>query len=852
MPIKLQRDPSCTMCRLHQTAAHVCLIGQGPIPCEVMVIGEAPGRREDASGKAFVGSSGGLLEELLSANDFDRDDIFISNAVHCRPPQNRTPSKGEIKACKHWLDKELAAVRPKFVLLLGNVALQSITGKPGIKKRRGKPFEQDGRIYLPAYHPSFVLRDPSNRPLLERDIALFRTIVSKGEIPREDALDIVIVRTELQVQQMLHDLHSTVSIDIETTCLYPWGQYKDNDMTQEFTKPAINTLGFGTRHKQYIVPVSHSESPWSPEAIKSIVKRIGERLVDCFIVAHNGKFDFLWKWVHLGVEWYQEFDFDTMLAHYILNENSRHGLKELAQKFCGAPDWDVDADTKKGNASLERLALYQAHDLYYTRRLRFIFGRMLSEDPPVKRIFDEIMMPCARLFVEIEYDGVCIDITKMDEAEAYLRNELEESQKELGKYGDINWGSPKQLGELLFVKLKIPVIDKTPTGAASTSESVIKRIDHPIAKALLRFRAAKQQMSFFIEGWKPYIVKDAAGNHYLHPSFKLHGTVTGRLSCEHPNLQQVPRDKRIRSLIFAPPGEQLGEADLSQIELRIAAHLANEKTMIEMFHTGVDVHWSTALREIERGGGQKELVLDTARTYTQNKKLTYSECFEILLEAGPDAAAEINDEWKELRKKAKAVNFGFLFGMWWKKFKLYARDNYGVDVSDEQAQDAREFFFSTYKFADWHKRQRTFARRNGYVVSLSGRKRRLPDAQLFDDVPERREAERQAINSPVQGFANEINLMSALQLRREFTRDQVKICGTVHDAILYRSPDEWIGPVTKRLLQIMSGPDLFELFGIELRVPICAEAKIGPWSTGIAYDKWVKQNAKLSRSGRSC
>jgi uracil-DNA glycosylase family 4 len=952
----LTRDPLCRDCKLGATAQFTCLLGAGPTPCDVMIIGEAPGRREDASGKAFVGSSGGLLDEALIKYGFDRDEVFISNAVHCRPPGNRTPTKGEIKACKKWLDHELAVVKPKFVLLLGNVALQSITEKPGIQRRRGKPIEQDGRIYLPTFHPSFILRDPSQRPLLDRDFSLFRTIIGKGEIPREDALDIVIVRNDKQVDELIEALVGTVSIDIETTCLYPWGQYKDDDLTKEFTEPKINTLGFGTRRKQYILPVSHRESPWSPSAVKSIVKRIDKRLADCYVVAHNGKFDFLWKWVHFGVEWYQDFDFDTMLAHYMLDENSRHGLKGLAQKFCGAPDWDVDADTKKGNASLDRLSLYQAHDLYYTRKLRFIFGKMLDEDENIKRVFEEIMMPCARLFVEIEYDGVCIDMSKMDEAEKYLKKELDESQKELKKYGDINWGSPKQLGELLFTKLKIPVIEKTPTGQPSTSESVIKRIDHPIAKALLRFRGAKQQLSFFIEGWKPYIVK-TDDNHFLHPSFKLHGTVTGRLSCEHPNLQQVPRDKRIRSLIGAPPGEAFGEADLSQIELRIAAELAQENTMLEMFRTGRDVHWITALRELERGGGgdHVETILKTTKMYLMrhhlpangvgakillglwgdiqddeeckkllqlaseewldkkarsrigrqsdwieesivggglsdmakkiskgslralreyaacvsspqerkpvgSKEIEFSDAMQILSRIGSSIAEELQQEWdekdpsklwKELRKKAKAISFGFLFGMYWRKFKMYARDNYGVDVTDEQAQDAREFFFDTYKFENWHNRQRRFARLNGYVVSLSGRKRRLPEALSFDDSPERREAERQAINSPVQGFANEINLMSAIQLRREFTRDEVKICATVHDAILYRCPQPLIGKVTERLLQIMSHPDLFDVFDIRMSVPICAEAKIGNWSIGTSYDKWKKQNAKPSGSHRA-
>src|SRR5690606_19881442 len=255
------------------------------------------------------------------------------------------------------------------------------------------------------------------------------------------------------------------------------------------------------------------------------------------------------------------------------------------------------------------------------------------------------------------------------------------------------------------------------------------------------------------------------------------------------------------------------------------------------------------LREIERGGGQKELVLSTARTATQNPKLTYGEAIDVLLKIGPDTAADIDERWKEMRKKAKAVNFGYLYGMWWKKFKIYARDNYGVTLDDKQARASREFYFATFRDLEaWHERQRRFARRNGYVRTLSGRKRRLPAAMLAEDTPERREAERQAINSPVQSFANELNLMAALQLREEYSRKVVRICGTVHDAILLRVRNDYVEEVHNRLLEIMRRPKLMDEFGIDIFVPIEGEGKVGPWGAGVPLDKWLKEqsNAKAN------
>jgi DNA polymerase I-like protein with 3'-5' exonuclease and polymerase domains len=287
--------------------------------------------------------------------------------------------------------------------------------------------------------------------------------------------------------------------------------------------------------------------------------------------------------------------------------------------------------------------------------------------------------------------------------------------------------------------------------------------------------------------------------------------------------------------------------DLSQIELRIAAELANEYNLLRVFNEGGDPHWQTAIREIERGAGYKKEVMKTARLHAEKHKKdwvpeSYSDAIEYLLEIGGEAAADLLDVWKELRKKAKAINFGYLYGMWWKKFKIYARDNYGVDVTDDEAEASREAFFELYPgFPEWHNKQRRFAQVNGYVRSLSGRKRRLPAAMGGRDTPERREAQRQAINSPVQSFANELNLMAALQMRSEFRRAWFGLVGTVHDAVLIEVRDDKVPFVYKRGLEIMSQPELLTDFDINLSVPIEADAKIGPWSKGKSLTKWLEE-----------
>lgn len=819
------RNDKCTLCPLHQTANYVCLLGVEKQPNDVMIIGEAPGRTEDETGKPFVGASGKLLREVLSANKVKG---YITNAVACRPPQNRTPKKKEIDACNYWLKKQINDTRPKYVLLLGNIALQSVLGIKGIKKYRGKPIEKDNVVCLPTYHPSYILasnRSGNNeRPIFERDIAQFKKIIDFGGVPFETKTRSKIVNTKKDVEEMLAALDGVVSWDLETTQLYPWGG-------------KIVTLGFGTASGEYSLFINHPDSPWSESEIENIIEAIDQRIHDCIIVAQNGKFDALWMMVHYGVSWLA--DFDTMLGHYILDENDRHDLERLAKIYFNAEPWDISLAEKQGKAPAYKIARYHAHDLYYTRELYFVLSKELKKDKKLYDIYYKLLMPAARLFVSIEHHGAYIDIPKMKDAEVYLKNLLSEAETRLNRWAKINWGSPKQVANFLYNTLGIECPQLTPKGAPSTSESTLKQIDHPCVSDIFKYRGAKQQLSFFIEGWKPFLVKGR-----IHPSFKLHGTVTGRLSCEHPNWQQVPRDRRIRSLVTAPPGWVLMEADLSQIELRIVAELSGDPTMTEAYKTGLDIHWMTAIREIERGAGKRELVLSTASTLMQKRITNYGEGIEIVLAAGPDAAAEIDEEWKDLRKKAKATNFGYVYGMWWKKFKIYARDNYDIELTDEQARESRRFFFDQYyRLESWHKEQKRFARLHGNVRSLIGRKRRLPDATSYYDSPFKDEALRQAVNSPVQSLASDLNLMVLLQMVDEFP-DTFRPIATVHDAILAEIRIDQVEKIVKRIEQVMEKPDLLEVFGVKLNIPICGEVKLGPWGSGVSLKKY--QQARVA------
>lgn len=822
---KLKRDPNCTDCGLCKTAEFVCLLGQGPRPCDIMIIGEAPGEREDDSGKPFVGRSGKLLEDLLwEYGKLKREDVYITNAVHCRPPDNRTPKRKEIEACKRWLQAEIKAVKPKYILTLGNIPLQSLFGIKGIRKHRGMPIEKDGIIYFPTYHPAYALRDERQKPVLAADIKMFTKIVAKGGIAKEEGLNYHIISSWKDVEQALEDIrkNDVLSIDTETTGLYQWDPGFD-----------IVSLGIGTRKHQWCFPLSHDEG-WlkdKPNLRRVLIKRIDKAIWRKALVMQNGKFDTLGMAVIYGVWWYV--DFDVMLAHYNLDENSPHDLGFLAQHFFDAIDYDIPLEEKHGHGPIKRHCRYLSLDAYYTRRLYYKFKKMLEEDQATKAIFECITMPVARMYADIEFLGPYINRKQLEKARLKYQAQSDEAREDLDelvpdkrqwknkKAGRIetgvNWGSPDQVADVLFNKLEMKPLDKTKGGKSSVNESVLLRLAKKsgsgakVAKTILTWREAKKNLEF-LDSWDKLAIKNR-----LHPSFKIHGTVTGRPSCENPNLQQVPRNPILRSVITAPENYTLVDADQSQVEMRIGTELSQDPVLKQIYQTGGDVHTKT--------------------------------CQEIM---------GIMKPTKEERKKAKAINFGFLFGMWWKKFILYARDNYDLEFTPREAQEVRTGYFRLYAgLAPWQNKQRRFANTHGYVRNLFGRKRRLPAAMRRDDSLECREAERQAINSPVQSMAVDITQAGALALHGDrinrpehpkaikprFSRDIFRLTGTIHDANLGECRNDKLRIVVPEIKKIMSWPPLMDVFGVRMSVPLVAEAELGPWGAPISEEKLLQSKS---------
>jgi uracil-DNA glycosylase family 4 len=768
----------------------------------VMILGEAPGYREDEEHRAFVGASGQLLREELQRAGIDTADCYISNVAKCRPPENRTPTITEIKTCAGaYLVQELETVDPDFVLLLGNSPLKALTGKSGITKHRGTPVGEHP-TFFPAFHPAYVLRQPQHTEVFRSDLARFSRLV-RGEASSATRTKVRIVRSVSGLRRLREEVMAApvISYDLET---WQEANMKKEGSMEWADDSVIVTCSFTTEvGRSTVVPLWHVTEPWKdPLKILRFLKPLLERK-NAKYVAHNGKYDCRWlaRW---GI--FVPQTFDTMLAAHILDENRSKGLKPLSQVLLGADAYNAGVDVANAyNEDLRKLCVYNGKDTDYTLRLYYIFREQLLKDRRLARIFARLMMPASNVLTQVERGGMYASEDRLKDQLEILEERHQKLRVKMCKYVPkhkrqaINFNSYPQVGEWLFKDLKLNPLKKTDGGNDSTDEDTLLQLqnDHPAVKHLLANRGVVKNLGY-LRSWQGKL----DGRSRIHTNYKLYGTVTGRISSEKPNLQQVPREGTMRTVFGAQPGWVFLEADYSQVELRIIAMLANETTLLRIFATGGDPHLATAAKV---SGLTPEQVLAS------------------------DATGKT-----ELRKKAKPVNFGFAYGMGEEKFIIYARNNYGINVTPEQSHAYRKAY---PKLLPWHNRQRRIVHRYQRVHSPLGRIRHLPDV-LSGDRQVVAEAERQAINSPVQSFASDLMLLSMVQLSERLRSNEARIVGTVHDAILFEVREDVVAPVAKLIKTVMEDMNVVKKrFGADVTVPIEVEIKIGQyWGAGKVMD----------------
>ncbi|MDD4971453.1 MAG: DNA polymerase I [Paludibacter sp.] len=510
-------------------------------------------------------------------------------------------------------------------------------------------------------------------------------------------------------------------------------------------------------------------------------------------IGQNMKFDLLML-MQYGIKLNGKL-FDTMIAHYLLQPELRHGMDYLAEillnyrtihfeDLVGAKGKN-QADIR--SVDLKKLCEYAAEDADVTFRLKQILEKELKANA-LESLFYDIEMPLMKVLATMEHTGVLIDSEALRQSSEILTQEMLELEEEIRKMAgyDFNVSSPMQVGEILFDRLKLDdKARKTKTGQYSTSEDVLEKIrsKHPIIGKILDYRGLKKLLSTYIDAL-PLLISPVTGK--VHTSYNQTVAVTGRLSSTNPNLQNIPiRDaqgKEIRKAFIPDAGSLFLSADYSQIELRIMAHLSGDANMMEAFISGLDIHTATAAKIYK-------IPLDEVTT--------------------------------EMRRKAKTANFGIIYGI--SVFGLSDR----LGIPRGEAKELIDGYFETYpdvkKYMDASIQR---AKEMGYVETLLGRKRTLPDINSQNGVV-RGFAERNAINAPIQGTAADIIKIAMVRIQNRLEKEnlQSKMTMQVHDELNFTVPTAELETVKKIVVDEMEQ-------AIKLNVPLIADCGVG--------DNWLE------------
>ena len=473
-----------------------------------------------------------------------------------------------------------------------------------------------------------------------------------------------------------------------------------------------------------------------------------------------------------GIE-LQGIQHDTMLQSYVYNSvATKHNMDDLAKKYLDINTVHYEDITGKGakqigfaEVPLEQASPYAAEDADITLRLHHYFTEKLNQDNLLLSLYQELEIPLISVLTRIERNGVLIDTDMLQQQSIELESQLIHLEQQAHDLAEqvFNLSSPKQIQEILYDKLKLPILKKTPKGQPSTAESVLEElaVDYPLPKLIMEHRSLSKLKSTYTDKL-PQQVNPNTGR--IHTSYHQAVTATGRLSSSNPNLQNIPirseEGRKIRQAFIAPNGYQLVAADYSQIELRIMAHLSGDEGLLSAFSQGLDVHSSTA-----------------------------SEVFNVSLDqVTPD-----------LRRSAKAINFGLIYGM--SAFGLAQQ----LGLNHSQAQSYIDLYFSRYpkvkKYMDNIKQQ---AKEQGYVETLFGRRLYLPEINAKQAV-RRQYAERTAINAPMQGTAADIIKIAMIRtdawLKQQHSSN--KMIMQVHDELVFEVQNADIESFSHEIRNIM-------------------------------------------------
>ena len=498
-------------------------------------------------------------------------------------------------------------------------------------------------------------------------------------------------------------------------------------------------------------------------------------------VSHNAK-RLIRALLNEGVE-FAGLGFDTALAAYLINPAARtYGLEDLAERFAGIEVTSPDQESSTGGGVQGAFDFSDGPDLdVYARRVLAIsrladsLGAEL-EDRSELDLYRAFELPLVGVLARMEAAGILVDREYLETMGEEMRSELASLESSIHEHAGeaFNVNSTDQLAHILYTKLELPVLKKTPGGKPSTDASVLEKLDHPLVIHLLRYRELEKLRSTYIDGYLPLIAADGR----IHTTFNQMAATTGRLSSEEPNLQNIPvrsdTGRSVRRAFIAPPGSVFVVADYSQIELRVLAHMCGDPALVEAFRSGLDIHTATAAR---------------------------------VFEVSPELVSA------EMRRMAKVINFGLLYGM--EAFGLAQR----LGSSRDEARAHIDAYFDGFPDVKaFLEGVVTEARRNGYTSTLFGRRRYLPELKS-DNFRIRQMGERMALNAPIQGTAADIIKKAMIELEPQLPAP-ARMLLQIHDELIIEAPSTETETVTAIVREVMEHV-------VDLDVPLVVDLATG-------------------------
>ena len=810
-------NKGCTACPLYSTAHTVCMSGSGNIKAKAMIIFGSPDMDDDNNGKQVPSPAMSYLKNILIAQNIDLKDLYITYATKCTIPESYSGKpEATLKNCTPlYLEKEIEDINPKVILALGPISHYFFKHRNGLSKNRGQTILYNDIKVIPTYAPDYVLVNPQYDDLFNSDIAKFGRILN--DVDMSPKISMIEVFTLDDFDKAMVELESNkdkiLTFDTETRGLI--------DYLPEYSKMWNLAITQGIRDEKGIrtfgFPLEHPDSPFvdNKEILTYMVHRLADLLFNSKVNNHNVIFDlrhftrlterYNYKGTRTG-----RIAFDTMVAAHSLNEELPLNLLNVAGSELGVDNWGKgiqyfgnDGHPPSALWGEDGMLSYCVRDTAYTHMVYERQVKKLATRQASAKLLKNLILPGMEAILQMQLNGIWVDPEKVavnlkelsllekslnEEVMSYIPEEF----RELADLGNDHFLRKWLFGPSPEGLSLRPISYTEKTKIPQVNEAVLRQLDHPATESLVELKKTTKLIQFFTQ-WQDFIDND----NRMHPYFNLTGTVTGRRSCDGPNLQQVPRDSRLRSCLGAPEGWTFIEVDYSMVEVRLAAWFANEETLLDIFAKGGDAYKRIA-----------SLIMKIP-------------------------IAEVT---KQQRQEAKAIVLGFQYGMGANKFGEYAKDTFGVKFTLEQSKEFRKLFFDTFPgLVRWHEKTKAYVKKNHRIESPIGRNRNLIRV-LSSDSYMQWKATAQGINSGIQGLGGDLTLNAMNELNKIMPLEEGLLVGDIHDAVLFQVRKDVAEKWALKIVSVMENPVILEKYGIIPPVKLTANVKIGQyWSEGIEY-----------------